>query len=76
MDILPGKRFYVDIKNLVEKPLHLPKFMIIETASNAPSCMKHPRDYERFTMEIGGQASTPCVSENSIHLVHYKPPER
>lgn len=44
MNILPGKSFHVHIANVTATPVSLPTFMIVDSVSNASTCIIHAGD--------------------------------
>lgn len=70
LDIWTGKAFYVCIANLMAKPVNLPKFVIVSSASKAFGCLIHVRIDEPCPTAKGGPASKQCNSTSSVHVAH------
>lgn len=75
MDILPGKLTLRLYGKPDCKAGEFAEFMIVASASNAPSCMIRAHDDEPCTTEDGCQTSTQCQSTNWVHLAQYKLPD-
>lgn len=79
MYILPGKLFYVYIKNSTANLANLPKHMIVASLSNNPNGIIHTRDDYLHKLNVEGPIMTQChkfSSDSTVTAVFFKPPER
>lgn len=63
----------------MEKPVHLPKLMIVAIASNAATCLLYAHQDELLRLETYQEKSTQSYKiedEHSIREVHYKRSKR
>lgn len=68
------KPFYVSITNLTARPVNLPEFLIITSASYALPFAIHARDDEQSMVKNESHVSTQCNSKSTdptINAVHY-----
>lgn len=61
MDITPAQAFYVYIADMTVKPVYLPMLMIVASGSNAPPCIVHVPEDERYMLEESQHSTTPVA---------------
>lgn len=76
METIHDKPLYVHIANMTAKLVNLQNFIIVETVSNAPSCLMQARDDKPCITESRGEALTQCSSFILVHTAHYQRQER
>lgn len=78
MYILTGKQFYTYIANLTARPGNLQRFVIVDSASNAATCIIHARDDETHILKDEGAITTQCDKFNTDPIANsicYTPSE-
>lgn len=76
MNILHGKPFYIYIANLIANPLNEPKFRVVVTESNFPTCIIHARDDESHMLKGNSPAWTKYETLNTNTTVDSGPYRR
>lgn len=73
MDILLGKQYYVYIMDLIATLVHLPKDIVVASASTDPKCITGAHDDESCTR--GRQVLPQSELANTVIIVHFNPPK-